>query len=258
MKNAMKKTVDAFLKWFNRGPIELPAHHEWVHAKEQVLLEWKLRARNYNTFVANIMCTILLTFSAIVVSIIWNDIGYHPFTTPLTVTLYAMMLYAIIGTTHQKVNCAFRFSTFGLELCTWKEMSKATLAFIKLISIILGTACLIAFAIMPGSFLISLGGAGGIGLFYLYTINSKAFRERDTRYTLENFPWENFKEIHIDRRQHLISLEVTCFNPKRQTYKNWPVYLFAPKKNFERNLAFVKQQLPDLPVKEMRISVLHI
>lgn len=233
-----------------------PAHHKWLHSSEKSLLAWSIKARNYNMTTANILCLTIGLSTFLSYYFLWPS-EENSESTIASIAIISIILYAVIISIHEKTNFAFRFSNFGLELCEWKELSKATLIFIRAFTIVAATILLIMFSLSPELFLVSLVGIGGIGIIYLAALNSQAFRDRHTTYHLEEFPWKNFKEIHVDRRKKLISLEVTCFDPDIQEYSDWPVYLFAPKKDFERNLAFVKEQLPNLPVREMRISVLN-
>lgn len=247
-----------FTKLFNRRPLTPPDHHKWTYAHIPPALEWSLKARNYNTTVANAICAIMTISAAILFYETWIFVGGDFFWAIVSILFFSIVMYAVLGTTHQTVNFAFRFSTFGLELCEWKGISQSTQIFIKIFTILLIIVLLIMLSISPETFIVSLGGIGGLGIFYLVTINSQAFRDKHTKYYLEEFPWKNFKEIHVDRRKKLISLKVTCLNTDTQEHRDWPVYLFAPKKDFERNLAFIKTQLPRLPVRKMRISVLKL
>ena len=50
MSSPLRKFLQA-LPW--NQPIELPANHQWKHANQRALLEWRIKARPYNTTVAN-------------------------------------------------------------------------------------------------------------------------------------------------------------------------------------------------------------
>ena len=62
MSSPFRKFLQA-LPW--NQPIELPANHQWKHANQRALLEWRIKARPYNTTVANgmfifLLCTTLI------------------------------------------------------------------------------------------------------------------------------------------------------------------------------------------------------
>lgn len=63
----MSSTLNNFLQalpW--NQAIELPDQHQWKYANQPALLEWSLKARPYDTRVANIMFLSLLTIITLV------------------------------------------------------------------------------------------------------------------------------------------------------------------------------------------------
>ncbi|MDD1979858.1 hypothetical protein NPS20_26210, partial [Pseudomonas putida] len=69
--------------------LELPPQLKWKFSHEPELLGWTIRARNYNTFVANCM--------------------------------FAFMSLVILSMTHQRMKFAYRFTSSGVECCEWKD-----------------------------------------------------------------------------------------------------------------------------------------
>lgn len=105
-------------------PLELPPQLNWKFADESALMERAIRARNYNTTVAN--C--IFAFMATLISLL-TYIGHPSETfsasssseTLWSALFFTVLLFTISTMTHQKINFAYRFTHSELECCEWKD-----------------------------------------------------------------------------------------------------------------------------------------
>jgi hypothetical protein len=92
------------------NPPELPQQLKWKYAEEPELLAWAIRARNYNTFVANcmfaFMSLVLLGLSYFLYS------AYHGMDEPWRIIscLFFLRLHVIYGFLHDSPTNEFRLS----------------------------------------------------------------------------------------------------------------------------------------------------
>jgi len=171
-------------------PIELPEHHQWKHANFPALLEWQIKARPYNTTVANGMFLFLLFAGCLGVSLILNVATvagvYGVF---VTLFLFALTMTAIYGTTHQKTKFAYRFTERAIEFCEWKAPGKGWMIALKWLTVIAAIAVIFIIALDPSAFWIALAGPGGMGLLYLSLANSSKYQEMHTEYHHRDHEW---------------------------------------------------------------------
>ncbi|HDS1737724.1 hypothetical protein [Pseudomonas sp. BP8] len=113
---------------------ELPPQLQWKRANELALLEWTLRARNYNTFVANCMFAFLQILIVGGAYIVYSN--FTPgegFIARVLVSLgfYLFIFLTVLGMTHQRMNFAYRITQSGVEYCEWKDFPKWALTTLK-------------------------------------------------------------------------------------------------------------------------------
>ncbi|MDD1979860.1 hypothetical protein NPS20_26220, partial [Pseudomonas putida] len=102
--------------------LELPPQLKWKFLHEPELLGWTIRARNYNTFVADAM--FWFCFAAIMISLIlmYRSMDDDPvFSGILTVLFFSVVSISLISITHQRMNFAYRLTRSGVEYCKWKD-----------------------------------------------------------------------------------------------------------------------------------------
>lgn len=108
----MSSTLNGCLKtlpW--NKPIELLDHHQWKHVNSPALLEWIIKARPYNTTVANAMSFFIFLFTTIFFG--WMGEIFNPSSaksTAIGIPFYILAMTAIYGTTHQKTKFAYRLT----------------------------------------------------------------------------------------------------------------------------------------------------
>ena len=88
--------------------MELPPQLQWRFSHEPEILGWTIRARNYNTTIANGICVfmtpIILGLTYISYSV---EIAMEPLRKlSLCILFMTLMLFGLIGTTHQTMKFA--------------------------------------------------------------------------------------------------------------------------------------------------------
>ncbi|MDB1113937.1 hypothetical protein [Pseudomonas extremaustralis] len=238
-------------------PLDLPPQLQWKYANEPELMTWTIRARNYNTFVANAMfwfCFIAITAGSI---FLYRDTKeYLVFNTTSTLLFFIIVNTALISMTHQRMNFAYRFTQSGVEYCKWKNFPKWALTFLKWFSGI--TAIIFIFlATLDSTFLIgAVIGPGGMGLMYLSMANSKSFQEMHTEYHHHAFKWEELTQLAIATNREVVDLKYSI-TLKGNDYKtNWSLNVFCKRKQKEAVANFIKPYLsPDVPFIKAKVNV---
>ncbi|WP_241663902.1 hypothetical protein [Stutzerimonas nosocomialis] len=239
-------------------PIELPDHHQWMHANQPVLLEWKIKARPYNTTAANAMFFFLFLFATIFFG--WMGEIFNPNSSKsiaIGVPFYVLTISAIYGTTHQKTKFAYRLTEKGIEVCEWKAPGKGWMIALKWLTVVAAFAVLFIIAFDPSNFWLALIGPGGMGLLYLGLANSKQFQEMHSLYRLNAFTWNEIKHIYADKSRHLISLEYEWLNENTSKTIPWWTYVFCYKKDFENITTTILSKNTKTPHTREKVDVLQ-
>ena len=238
-------------------PLDLPPQLQWKYANEPELMTWTIRARNYNTFVANAMfwfCFIAITVGSI---FLYRDTKeYLVFNTTSTLLFFIIVNTALISMTHQRMNFAYRFTQSGVEYCKWKNFPKWALTFLKWFSGI--TAIIFIFlATLDSTFLIgALIGPGGMGLMYLSMANSKSFQEMHTQYHHYAFKWEEITQLAIATNREVVDLKYSVTQEGNDFKTNWSLNVFCKRKQKEAVANFIKPYLsPDVPFIKAKVNV---
>jgi hypothetical protein len=239
-------------------PIELPGHHRWKHANLPALLEWRIKARSYNTTVANFMFLVVFMFATLLFG--WGGGLFNPdsiLVASIGMPFYIVTMVAVYGTTHQKNKFAYRFTEQGIEICEWKAPGKGWMIALKWLTVIVAIAVIFIIAIDPSAFWIALVGPGGMGLLYLGLANSKQYQEMHSLYRHNSYGWSEIKHVYSDRSRYLISLEYEWFNENQKKTLPWWTYVFCCKKEYDVNLEFIKSKLSDTPCTDGKVEVLQ-
>jgi hypothetical protein len=185
------------------NPPELPQQLKWKYAEEPELLAWAIRARNYNTFVANcmfaFMSLVLLGISYFLYS------AYHGMDEPWRIIsclfFYIFMSFTVSCMTHQRMNYAYRITRSGVEYCEWKDIPKWMLSCLKWLS---GTTAIIFIYLATIDLMFLVGaliGPGGTALAYLSMANSKNYQRMHTEYHHDFLHWRELtKAIEATNR----------------------------------------------------------
>ncbi len=173
------------------------------------------------------------------------------------IPFYLLTMGGIYSMTHQKTKFAYRFTQGGIEVCEWKALGKGWMIASKWLTVIAAIVVLFVVALDPSAFWVALAGPGGMGLLYLGLANSKQFQELHTNYHTYEYQWSEFKNITLDRSKKIICLEAPWLSPHSNEYVDWPFYIFSDKRNFDKHVTLIREQLKELPLKEGNVSVLQ-
>jgi hypothetical protein len=238
--------------------LDLPPQLQWKYANEPELMEWTIRARNYNTLAANsifyFMAALILGGSFIMYSV-YEGMS-QPWRTLSCIFFFIFILFTISCMTHQKVDFAYRITRSGIEYCEWKDFPKWALTFLKWFSGI--TAIIFMFlATLDPAFLIgALIGPGGMGLMYLSMLNSKSYQEMHTQYHHYAFKWEEITQLAIAINREVVDLKYSVTQEGNDFKTNWSLNVFCKRKQKEAVANFIKPYLsPDVPFIKAKVNV---
>ncbi|NES12099.1 hypothetical protein G3O07_24070, partial [Pseudomonas laurentiana] len=104
-------------------PRVLPPQLTWKYAREPELLGWRIKARNYNTVIANGLFVFWLAVA------VWFGFSVHsnferydePTRSLCALLFFSVLMVAVLSMTHQRMNFAYRFTASGAEFCEWKN-----------------------------------------------------------------------------------------------------------------------------------------
>jgi hypothetical protein len=240
------------------NPPELPQQLKWKYAEEPELLAWAIRARNYNTFVANcmfaFMSLVLLGISYFLYS------AYHGMDEPWRILsclfFYIFMSFTVSCMTHQRMNFAYRIAQSGIEFCEWKDFPKWALTFLKWFSAI--TAIIFIYmATIDATYLVgALIGPGGMGLMYLSMANSKSFQAMHTQYHYYAFKWEELTQLAIATNREVVDLKYSVTQEGDDFKTNWSLNVFCKRGQKENIANLIRPYLsPGVPFIRAKVNV---
>ncbi|RMP60540.1 hypothetical protein ALQ18_00701 [Pseudomonas marginalis pv. marginalis] len=243
------------LSMFNfKKSLDLPRQLHWKYANEPELLAWTIRARNYNTFVANAMfwfCFIAITIGSI---LLYRDAKSDLlFNGVLTTLFFAVVNTALISITHQRMNFAYRFTISGVECCEWKDFPKWALTFLKWFTGVTAIIFIYLATIDPIFLIGALIGPGGMGLMYLSMAHSKNYQNMHTQYHHLIYEWKDFTQLAIATNRDVVDLKYTMYD---NGLVSWNQNIFCKRKEKENIANFIKSYLsPDVPFIKAKVNV---
>ncbi|MFJ2481863.1 hypothetical protein ACIOWE_16405 [Pseudomonas sp. NPDC087598] len=234
-----------------------PSQLQWQHTDEPALLDWTIRARNYNTLIANVLFWSCLTAITIGSLLIYKTMDDTPiFSGILTLLFFITVNIALVSMTHQKMNFSYRFTLSGIECCEWKDLPEWTLTFLKWFTGISVVSFIVLATIDPAFLIGALIGPGGMGLMYLSMANSKSYREMHTQYHHLIYEWKDFTQLAIATNREVVDLKFTHFNPRLGKVISYSINIFCMPKQKEGVANFIKPLLsPDVPFIRAKVNV---
>ena len=238
--------------------LDLPPQLQWKYANEPELMEWTIRARNYNTFAANsifyFMAALILGGSFIMYSV-YEGMS-QPWRTLSCIFFFIFILFTISCMTHQRMNFAYRFTRSGIECCEWKDFPKWALTFLKWFSGI-AVIIFIYLATIDPTFLIgALIGPSSMGLMYLSMAHSKTYQQMQTQYHHLMYEWKDFTQLAIATNREVVDLKFCHFDPRLGRIVKWNLNIFCKRKQKEAVANFIKPYLsPDVPFIKAKVNV---
>ncbi|WP_124200507.1 hypothetical protein [Pseudomonas aeruginosa] len=233
-------------------PLALPPQLEWKYANEPELMSWTVKARNYNTFIANIMLLICLAMVIIGTSFAgdWFQENREK-NIPVSIGFFLVMISVALSVTHQRMNFAYRFSKSGGEFCEWKNFPKAAVWVVNGFAVIAAIACVTLLG--PDGMLLGVLGAGGMGLTAIAMINSKSFQKMHTTFHHNSYSWSEFPGVVIDQRQKLVGLKFRWYHKELKEEMVSVEALYTRSRDFNKLIDFLEKHLPDVPFTEGKV-----
>ena len=231
-------------------PRELPPQLTWKYGDEPELLEWRIKARNYNTFVANGMFIFMLFFTLALCFIMYDvyEGTDQPWRTLSCVFFFCLMAFTASCMTHQRMNFAYRFTASGAEFCEWKNFPEWALRFLTCLAIVTAIlfACMASLDRDASYLIYAVIGPAKVMLLRA-SMNSKVYRGVHTIFHLRTFEWSEFTEVEVDRKQKLVGLKFAWYDNYLNISKISTAPLYARRREFDTILAFLEKQVPELP-----------
>ncbi|MEO9332111.1 hypothetical protein [Ectopseudomonas guguanensis] len=250
MSSTLDKLIQA-LPW--NQPIKLPDRHNWKCDSQNALLEWVIKARPYNTTVANGMFWFMMSIALGACYLMFFKNDNSPLIEKLSWSAIFLSVFflALYGTTHQKTKFSYRLTETGIEVCEWKAPSKGWMIVLKWLTVIAAIAVIFVVALDPSAFWVALAGPGGMGLLYLGLANSSKYKEMHTEYHHRDHEWSRYKKISIHTDRPVIGLHFDYFNTHLQAMDKGVLFLFCKKQQLAAVLREITRKRPDLkPIDE--------
>ncbi|QYX48631.1 hypothetical protein K3F43_03755 [Pseudomonas tussilaginis] len=237
--------------------LELPPQLKWRFSHEPELLGWTVRARNYNTLVADLMfwfCFFVIMISSIIIYISMDDDPV--FSGLLTLLYFSGLSISLISITHQRINCVYRIAQSGMEHCEWKDFPEWALTFLKWLAGITVVFFVFMATIDPSFLLGALIGPGGVGLTYLSMAYSKNYREMHTQYHHYAFEWKEITQLAIVTNREIVDFKYSIIQKGDEHVTNGGVNIFCKRKQKEKIAEFIRSFLsPNVPIIKTKADV---
>ncbi|PHN26819.1 hypothetical protein [Pseudomonas sp. ICMP 460] len=240
--------------------LELPPQLQWRYENEPELLAWTIRARNYNTFVANLMFAFMVALifgGSLIMYSVYAGMS-QPWRTLSCIFFFIFISFTISCMTHQRMNFAYRFTKSGLEYCEWKDFPKWALTFLKWFSVVTAIIFIYLATIDPTFLIGALIGPGGMGLIYLSMASSKNFQRMHTEYHHYFLHWRELTKSTEATNRVMIELEYKV--PKKDSIYMTigRQYVFFTSKQKEQVCQIVKSNLlSSTPYVVEKVDVLN-
>ncbi|MDR6710938.1 hypothetical protein J2W83_000528 [Pseudomonas hunanensis] len=237
---------------------QLPPQLKWKYAGEPELLMWTIRARNYNTFVANCMFVFMQALAMGGAYLIFSTSNEGLFGRILIgLGFYFFGLLIVFSVTHQCMNFAYRLTRSGVEYCKWKDFPKWALVTLKWMAGIVAIIFIFMATIDPSFLLGALVGPGGMTLTYLSMANSKSYQASQTEYHHHFLRWSHLTKLTIATNRDMVEVDYSIPRPgNRRT--TWSLYVFFKRQEKDRIVTtFKKHLLPSAPSVTGKVDVLN-
>ncbi|MDD1979811.1 hypothetical protein [Pseudomonas tussilaginis] len=237
--------------------LELPPQLKWRFSHEPELLGWTIRARNYNTLVADLMfwfCFFVIMISSV---LIYRSMDDDPvFSGLLTLLYFSVLSISLVSITHQRINCVYRIAQSGVEHCEWKDFPEWALTFLKWLAGVTAVFFVFMATVDPSFLLGALIGPGGVGLTYLSMAYSKNYREMHTQYHHYAFEWKEITQLAIVTNREIVDFKYSIIQKGDEHVTNGGVNIFCKRKQKEKVAEFIRSFLSsNVPIIKTKADV---
>ena len=242
---------------FKYKSLTLPPQLQWQYQHEPALAEWSLKARPYNTDIANGLFIIFVTISA--AAAYWHS-TLKSFHFIVDIVFFCVLTSVALSMTHQKTKFAYRLTASGLEFCEWKTFPEWLPTLLKWLAVITGVVMLMLVMVHPAALIGAIAGPGLIGLMYLRMGTSSQFRKMHEQFHQGFHPWNDFTKMIAFRRRSIIGLDFTYFNPQADEGKGRMIdtdrLIYCRKAHYNELINLIRAQLPEnTPYEEAYIQI---
>ncbi|WP_104203406.1 hypothetical protein [Billgrantia saliphila] len=239
--------------WFIQPKQDYVAQMPWKHAEEPALMSWQIRARAYNTFVANILFVIFFIICLGVGVLLFSISEDFISSLSLGGGMFLFLLLIAMSMTHQTAIIVYRLTDKRIEVFSWKPQIDSVKPVMKWTAIGSGVVVLFLMFIDP-SFLIAAIGPVGIGIVSALMGTSKNYQSLvgdDQHYEID---WKNTEEVAVWRQRSVIGLRFTYHNEDGFSYTAYKT-LYCQKQDLEARIDFIREKLPNKPYRECKLDV---
>lgn len=246
----MKQTLFSTQK-----PLTLPKKLHWHFYEEPALIEWTIKARNYNTFVANLMFSAMALITSAATYAMYNV--YEGMSQPARIAscvfFFALILSVLYATTHQTMKFAYRISSSGIEYCEWKNFPEWMATGFNWFGGVMTFVCLSLTSVDPTFFIAALL----IPLFtYFSAINSKAYREMQTQYHHSSFQWGRITQVAVATNREVVDIRYRYTAEGATSTSEWNFNIFCQRKQKDHVASVLKPYLlPGTPFIRAKVDV---
>ena len=245
---------------FKYKPLTLPPQLQWQYQHEPALAEWSLKARPYNTNIANgIFVFFLLGQLPFLAWFLSAQGGSLKEQIIVGFFLYVFTMSGVVSMTHQKTKFDYRLTASGLEFCEWKVFPEWLPTLLKWLAVITGVVMLMLVMVHPAALIGAIAGPGLIGLMYLRMGTSSQFRKMHESYHHIVHSWDEFNKVTVFRRRAIIGLGFTYYNPEAEIEDKMIRSIrkiYCRKAHYNELINLIRAQLPEnTPYEEAYIQI---
>ncbi|MGP9807545.1 hypothetical protein ACT3TQ_08320 [Halomonas sp. AOP12-C2-37] len=243
--------------WFIQPKKSYISQMPWKHADETAVMSWQIRARNYNTFVANILLAVLVLVSSIFILFLLMS-GNESILSAALFGLGGLLMAILIpmSMTHQTTILVYRFTEKNAEVCSWKPQMDTVKPFLKWSAIILMPIVVVLILMDPSLIITSLGPLA-MGLAAWMMGSSKGYQEMARGSQYEEIDWTKTEQIKVWRKRSIISLTYQWKPFKRNSsYRPRTHLIYCLPEELDERIQFFKEHLPNAAYEEGKVDVL--
>lgn len=242
--------------WFIQPKQDYIAQIPWKHTDEPAVMNWQIRARNYNVFVANILFAVLAVIcsgSAYLLSFV----GMTLLTSVLIGGgMFVLFILIAMSMTHQTAILVYRFTKTHAEVYSWKPQMDTVKPFLKWSAIILMPIVVVLIIMDPSLILTSLGPLA-MGFAAWMMGSSKGYQEMARGSQYEEIDWTQTEKIKVWRKRSIIALTYQWKPFKRNSsYRPRTHLIYCLPEELEERVQFFKEHLPNAEYQEGKVEVL--
>lgn len=236
---------------------ELPTQLAWTFANEPEFTTWTIKARNYNTTVANYMFAFMLCIAFGASAFLYSAYSeiQQPWRVIFCLSFFVLISLSISSMTHQRINFAYRLTTSGIEYCEWKNIPSWINNSLKWLAG-LTAIIFIYLATINVAFLIgAIAGPGSLVLIYFSLLNSKKYQQLQTEYHHHFLNWKEIKKVTIATNRKLIELHYSIKKQNSNHLTIGSLYIFFTNQKKELITTTIKKNLPEASFETEKVEV---